>query len=156
MQTEDQAMSIALSATERTETATRPGDVSLWRLYLLRASYLLIVVGMGSQVWPKLIGHAPVTSLMQGVVRCMLGGLTLLAVLGLRYPLKMLPLLFFEMAWKATWLIVIAYPAWTTHTIDADMADTIQACLVGAIFPIVIPWGYMAANYLTAPGERWR
>jgi hypothetical protein len=146
-------MSIALSATERTET--RPGEVSLWRLYLLRATYLLIVVGLGSEVWPKIIGHAPVTSLMQGVVRCMLFGVSLMAAIGLRYPLKMLPLLFFEMAWKATWLSVIAWPAWTAHAVDADMAETITACLMGVIFPVVIPWSYVFANYLKAPGDRW-
>ena len=147
-------MSIALSASEQAET--RPGEVALWRLYLLRAAYLLIVVGLGVQVWPNIIGHAPVANPSQGVVRAVLAGVSLMAVIGLRYPLKMLPLLFFETTWKAIWLIVIAWPAWTSHTIDADMADNILACAMGAIFPVVIPWGYVAANYVKTPGERWR
>jgi hypothetical protein len=37
---------------------------------------------------------------MRGVVRSVLAAVSLLAVLGIRYPLKMLPLLFFELVWK--------------------------------------------------------
>jgi hypothetical protein len=135
-------------------TPARTG-VPLWRLYLLRASYLLLVVGMGGQVWPALFHHHPWT-LMQGVANCMLAAMTALAALGLRYPLKMLPILFFEVAWKTIWLIAIATPAWTAHAINPDMADTIFACAIGAIFPIVIPWRHVFATYLMAPGDRWR
>lgn len=47
---------------------------------------------------------------MHGVVNSMLLALVLLAVLGLRYPLKMLPLLFWEIAWKATCLLLGSSP----------------------------------------------
>jgi hypothetical protein len=53
---------------------------------------------------------------MHGVVNSMLLALVLLAVVGLRYPLKMLPLLFWEIAWKARWLLALALPAWKNHT----------------------------------------
>ncbi len=86
----------------------------------------------------------------------MLAAMTALAALGLRYPLRMLPILFFEMVWKITWLIAIAYPAWAAHAVDADMADTIFACSLVAIFPLVIPWRHVFATYLAAPGDRWR
>ena len=29
--------------------------VSLWRLYALRAGYLLLVVGLGVEIWPGII-----------------------------------------------------------------------------------------------------
>ena len=129
--------------------------VPLWRLYLLRATYLLLVVGMGFQVWPALFHHHPWT-LMQGVANCMLASMSALAALGLRYPLKMLPILFFELVWKATWLIGIAYPAWAAHAVDPDMAGTVFACALGVIFPVVIPWRYVLETYFKAPGDRWR
>ena len=131
-------------------------EVSLLRLYALRATYLLLVVGMGFQIWPAIIHHTRPWDLMHGVASCMLGAMSALAAVGLRYPLKMLPILFFELVWKATWLIAIAYPLWTAHKIDADTAETVTACLMGIIFPIVIPWRYVIAQYLKAPGDRWR
>ncbi len=130
-------------------------EVSLFRLYLLRAVYLLIAAGEGSQIWPLIIHHIHPWPLMHGVAMSMLAALTAVAVLGLRYPLQMLPLLFFEMAWKIIWLIAIAVPLGLAHQIDADTFETVKACLLVGIVPIVIPWPYVFANYLKKPGDRW-
>jgi len=86
-------------------------EVSTFRLYALRGTYLLIAVAMGLQIWPLILSHPVDVEHMKGVVRAMLGGLTLLcALLGLRYPLKMLPVLFFELAWKAIWVLSFGIP----------------------------------------------
>ena len=35
--------------------------------------------------------------------------------------------------------------------------ESFVACLMGVVlFPIVIPWGYVWANYVKAPADRWR
>ena len=130
--------------------------ISLLRLYALRAGYLLLVVGLGLTIWPGMIHHERPWTLMQGVVRCMLAAMSALALLGLRYPIQMLPLLFFELAWKSTWLIVVAYPLWSAHRMDPDTLETTYECLIAVVFVIVIPWPYVVAHYLTAPGDRWR
>jgi hypothetical protein len=130
-------------------------QVSLWRLYALRATYLLIVVGLGIEIWPGMIHHEKPWELMQGVVCCVLAAVSLLAILGLRYPLQMLPLLLFELVWKAIWLIVVAAPLWSAHQMDEDTWATASACLMAAIFPIVIPWPYIFANFAMKPGDRW-
>jgi hypothetical protein len=146
---------ISSSSPVLTRAASR-AEVSLFRLYLLRAAYLLLVVGLGLMVWPSMIHHPPWT-LWQGVGKSILTAVSLLAVLGLRYPLKMLPLLFFELIWKSIWLITVPLPLWLNHNqIDADTASTVQACLWGVIFPIVIPWRYVFANFARQPGDRWK
>ena len=45
--------------------------------------------------------------------------MSVLALLGLRYPLRMLPILLFEVAWKLTWLGVVALPLWSEDKLDA-------------------------------------
>lgn len=145
----------ALDAQDRPQSGTARSEVSLWRLYLLRAGYLLIAVGMGMQMGSAYLEpHKPWT-LTHGVMNAMLLALVLLSILGLCYPLKMLPLLFWEMTWKSIWLLTVALPVWLNHTIDADTGQTTFACLMVAIFYVIVPWDYIFANFAKAPGDRW-
>ena len=130
-------------------------EVATWRLYALRAGYLLLAVGLGLVIWPGIIHHDKPWSLMGGVVQCMLGAMGALAVLGLRYPLKMLPLLFFEMGWKALWLIVVALPLWRANQLDANTAETAGECLMAVVFLVIMPWRYVVASFAMAKGDRW-
>lgn len=133
-----------------------PNDVSVFRLYLLRAGYLLLVVGLGLTVWPSILNPAKSWELMHGVVVAMLGAMGLLAVLGLRYPLQMLPLLFFELTWKTIWLVRVALPLWTAHRLDADASETAFECLIAAVYLVVIPWPYVFRAYVLRKGDRLR
>ena len=136
-----------------------PG-VSLVQLYLLRAGYLLLVVGLGTSVWPAMLQHQPWTltlSPFNGVGNSMLAAMPILALLGIRYPLKMLPLLLFEISWKAIWLAMVAVPLWLSHSpIDPNVSQTITACLMVVIYPIIMPWRYVFTTFALQPGDRWR
>src|ERR1700722_20031821 len=147
-------MTIAASPGSASGTGHNTPVIAVWRLYLLRAGYLLIAIGMGMQQVPAFLHHKP-WELMQGVVHAMLLALVLLSLLGLRYPLKMLPLLFWQITWKITWLLAVALPQWQHHTMDADTWDTTFACLMSAIFLFVIPWDYVWRNFVTARSNRW-
>jgi len=141
----------------RQEVIADVTQVSLLRLYALRATYLLIAVGLGIDILPAIIHHAKPWELWQGVVCSVLGAVSALALLGIRYPLQMLPLLFFEMVWKSIWLVVVALPLWfANQPMDARTSETVLACLMGVIFPVVIPWRYVVANFVMRRGERWR
>ncbi len=132
-------------------------DVSLFRLYLLRAMYLLMVVGLAATIWPLLLDKPAAVEHFRGVTWCMLGTVALLSLLGLRYPLKMLPLLFFELVWKVTWVVLIGLPLRKAGALTGDFADTWFADMLGVVLlPLVIPWGYVVRHYLRAPGDRWR
>ena len=131
-------------------------DVSLFRLYALRAAYLFVAAGLAATVWPLLIKHSPQWPLMNGVVCSMLGALSVLAAFGIRYPLQMLPVLLFEVAWKSIWLIAVALPLWSASQIDARTWGTVRDCLFGAILIPLIPWRYVISQYVTKPGDRWR
>jgi hypothetical protein len=132
----------------------RPEDeVSLARLYVLRATYLLLIVGLGAVNLGQLISHDPTA---RGVIPSLLGGIWLLAFLGFKYPLKMLPLLMFEFAWKAIWLFDYGMPQWTSGQIPPTWPEDFKAIVAGVILmPIVIPWGYVYRHYVKMP-SRWR
>src|SRR5579859_4513072 len=103
-------------------------EVSAFRLCVLRAAYALIAVGLAFMVWPKMIQHTGAWALKYGDTFGLLAGVQILAMLGIRYPLKMLPLLFFELTWKSIWLLAIALPLWRANQIDPGTAESIQAC----------------------------
>ncbi len=132
-------------------------EVSTVRLYVLRATYLLLVLGLGVDIWPAIFRSADGVEHMRGVVRSILGAVSLVAVVGLRYPLKMLPLLYFELIWKTIWILAIGLPLQTAGALDAATRETWNACLMGLVlFPLVIPWRYVWAKYAVEPGDRWR
>ena len=113
------------------------------RLAALRAGYALLVIGLGLTVWPKVIGHAEPSSLMSGVERSMLAAMSALAVVGIWHPLRMLPLLLFELTWKAIWLVSVAWPLSASGRMDAAAQETVWECLLAVVFVAVIPWDYV-------------
>ena len=130
------------------------GEVSLVRLYVLRATYLLLVAGLGAMNLPELIGHDPAA---RGVIPSLLGGIWLLAFIGLRYPLRMLPLLLFEFTWKTIWLLDYGLPQWSSGRLPPTFSDDFQAIALGVILmPMVIPWGYVYRRYVRQHGDRWK
>ena len=131
-------------------------EVSLVRLYALRAAYLLIAVGLAATMWPTVINHSPHWPLMNSVVGSLLAAVSVLAAVGIRYPLQMLPVLLFELVWKSIWLISVALPLWSANQIDARTSETVRDCLLGAILIPLIPWRYVVSQYVTKPGDRWR
>lgn len=135
---------------------SRQSDLPAWRLNLMRVGYVLLAFALGAEIWPGIVTRHAQWELMDGVVQCMLGALSLLSLLGLRHPLKMAPLLLFEVAWKVIWLSVVAYPKWTAGQMDAGTGSVAFACLFVVIFLVIIPWRAVARSLVLSPGERWR
>lgn len=131
-------------------------EVSTFRLYVLRVMYLVIAVGLAIMIWPQILSPPPKLSHMAGVVRALLGAVGLLAVLGIRYPMKMLPLLFFELVWKIIWVLAYGLPLWRSDQLDVNTRQSLIDCLVGVVLvPLALPWGYIFRHYFRAPGDRW-
>ena len=135
-------------------------EVSTFRLYLLRAMYVFVAVGLAIFKMAPAILHPENLSPQDSVVVSLLGGFALLAVVGIRYPLKMLPLLFFEFVWKVIWVVAFGLPLLLSGGLDPNVSfggtETLINCLLGIVLvPIVTPWGYVLKHYLRAPGARW-
>ena len=149
-------LELEMASTAATISPAAPveSEVSLARLYVLRAAYLLIVIGGAVMFLPQLIGHELTT---RGVIPSLLGGVWMLACFGLRYPLQMLPILLFELAWKTIWLIDYGLPQWMAGVNTAQFREDFKAIALGPVILIpIIPWGYVCRHYLMKPGARWR
>ena len=126
------------------------------RLYTLRLAYLILGGGLALYIWPDVIHHTPGLAASHGIQLSLLAGLGATALLGLRYPVKMIPILLFELLWKAIYLIAFALPLWRAHQITPAVAADISAVLMVVIFLPLIPWLYVWREYVTARGDRWR
>lgn len=132
-------------------------ELPLYRLYILRALFLLIGLGQGSLTWPVIFHHTKPWEFWHGVALCFLGALTALSLLGVRYPVHMMPLLIFELAWKLLWVLVVWLPLWLAHSVDPDTAENALAMFMGVVLvPLALPWGYVWRTYVIAPADRWR
>jgi len=128
-------------------------ETSTFRLYLMRLLYLLNFVLLGSSVWPAIFNHVGAWDPVKGVAFSFWAALSALSVLGLRYPLKMLPLLLLQMLYKSIWLIVVALPMWSA----VHSTELAKAMIMGIpVDLIAIPWPYVLANYVKKRGDRWR
>lgn len=131
-------------------------EVSPARLWVMRGMYALMAVGIALTIWPLILSHTSAVPRMTGVAWALLGTIGLLALLGLRYPLQMLPLLLVELVWKAIWLGAFALPRWLDGTMDEGMRTSVVETSLGALLLVVIPWRYAWAHYVVKRGDPWR
>ena len=127
----------------------------MWQLNLLRVGYLVMGLGLAVTKWPLLFTDQP-WELKEGTVECMLVALSILALLGLRYPRRMLPILLFKVAWTIIWLTVVALPLWKDDQLEGAAREQAAAVLWVVVILAVIPWRHVLAQCVTAPGEAWR
>ena len=130
-----------------------PQDVSMLRLYVMRFVYLLNFVLLGLDVWPALFSHPGAWDPVKGVAFSFWAALSLLSGLGLRYPLKMVPLLLLQLLYKTLWLVAVALPMWSA----VRSIDLTRAMVIGVVVDLPgIPWSYVLATYVKERGDRWR
>jgi hypothetical protein len=119
----------------------------------MRLLFFLNFVLLGLDVWPALLRHEGPWDPVKGVAYSFWAALSASSALGLRYPVKMLPLLLLQLLYKVIWLSVIAPPMWPA----IQSSGLFKAMALGVVVDLVaIPWGYFVAAYVKQPGDRWR
>jgi hypothetical protein len=128
-------------------------ETSTFRLYLMRLLYLGNFVFLGLDVWPAIISHVGEWDPVKGVAFSFWAALSVLSGLGIRYPLKMLPLLLLQLLYKSIWLIAVYLPLRSAGV----STDLTRVMAIGVVVDlIVIPWPYVLATYVKQRGDRWR
>lgn len=140
--------------TSPSAAATAPPRPGLARLHLMRAGYLLMGLGIALVKWP-LLPDASAMPLYEGVTLSLLTAISLLALLGLRHPVQMLPVLLLEVVWKLLWLALVALPRAVGGDLDPATSTVLVNCSLVVVILAVIPWRYVWQAYVHAPGDRW-
>jgi hypothetical protein len=129
--------------------------LALWQLNVLRVGYLFMGGGLALIKWPLIVSHDP-WSVVEGTKECLFIAMSFLALLGLRYPARMLPILLFEVTWKVIWLALVALPAWTGDGLHGATLTLFHAVALVVVIIAVIPWRHVFAQFVAAPADPWR
>ena len=143
-----------MTLTTAENTATTTPALSLLQLHLMRGGYLLMGLGLALVKWP-LLPEAHAQPVYEGVVTCLLSAVGVLALLGLRHPVKLLPLLLLEVtaAGGAPFLLGVEHPP---HTMASERAGATQLSCGQARLMVPPPIGRGLAKATETPGASTR
>jgi len=151
-----------LTTAARDADAVNPGSsharrLATWRVNVMRLGYMVMAIGLTLRKGPLFVdGTVAALPVYEGVVAALLGTMALLAFLGLRYPVQLLPLLIFESGWKLIWLAAVAAPHLISGDMSTQMSSVLSSVSVVVVILVVTPWDYVWTRYVRTPGDPWR
>jgi hypothetical protein len=118
-------------------------------IYLLRLIFLLVALFVASDSWSGILKHEGQWDPVRAAAVCMWAAYSVLSILGVINPLKWLPIVLFEIFYKIIWLVIVAYPLWSTNQLAGSPAEEMTRAFVWVILPIVaMPWAYAFRTYV--------
>ena len=118
-------------------------------IYLLRLLFTLMFFFLGYDSWSHILHHTGPWDPANSAAWFMWGSCAFIAVIGVRRPLKMLPIVLFEIIYKTAWLIVVAYPLYQRNQLIGSPAEGMADNFMLVILPIVaMPWRYFFRTYI--------
>lgn len=125
-------------------------ELGKFRLYAMRVLFFLTFIGLAPGAWQEIISPAAAWEPFYGVAVSFWAALSLLAVFGILYPVRMIPLLILQLAYKAVWLAGVGFPLWQQGMLVDSARELAFANGIGVVLDIlIIPWAYVANNYFT-------
>jgi hypothetical protein len=126
--------------------------LSVTRLRAMRAGYLFLGLGLAVVKWPHL-GSAAGLPLYEGVTLSLLTALSVLAILGVRRPVAMLPVLVLESLWKIVWLALVALPRALSGDLDSATSEVLVNCSLVVVILAVTPWSLVWRTYVAGAAQ---
>jgi hypothetical protein len=118
-------------------------------IYLLRLLYTLMFLFLNYDAWTHIIHHTGTWDPANSAAWFMWGSFGIIAVIGILRPLRMLPIMLFEIVYKVAWLIVIAWPLYQRNELTGSPTETMAHNFMLVILPIVaMPWRYFFRTYI--------
>ena len=117
------------------------------RLYSMRLFYLFngLVIGIGA--WPELMSPREPWDLIHSIAFSVYAAYSLLMLLGVLVPIRMLPMLLLQLLYKLIWLAAVGLPMWSAGHLG-QVSGTIRFFATIVVLDlVVIPWRYVFENY---------
>jgi hypothetical protein len=120
-------------------------------IYLLRLLFTLMFFFLSYDSWSHIFNHTGPWDNANAAAWCMWGSYSIISFIGILRPLKMLPIVLFEIVYKVVWLFIVAYPLWMKNELIGSQAEGMTRVFMWVLFPIVaMPWRYFLRTYILA------
>lgn len=118
------------------------------QIYLLRLVFALTFVFVGTSSWSAIAGHTGEWKPLSAVAFSVWAAYSTLSVLGIFKPLRMLPLIAFQIFYKTIWLCIVAYPLWRNGTLIGSEVEQMTRTFLWIWLPIIaMPWKYFFTGF---------
>ena len=122
-------------------------------IYLLRLLFTLMLLFLSYDSWTYILNHKGAWDAAASAGWCMWAGYSLISFIGIIRPLKMLPIILFEIVYKTIWLAFIAYPLWAKNELVGSPVEyTANVFIFVALPALFMPWRYFFRTYILGPG----
>ena len=122
--------------------------ISKFRIWLMRGLYALTFIGLAFQAWETLLYPEEPLRYLEGVAFSFWAAYATLMGLGVFFPLRMLPLIFLQLAYKAIWAIWVYLPMEAANMVTPHATSFYHICLTAIVLDVlVIPWYHVFKTY---------
>lgn len=133
-----------------TSSPAKTKELPKWRLYIMRGHYIITFVGLTFDSWSTFFSPDKQMDTLSGVAYSFWASFALLMGIGVRFPIKMIPLLLLQLVYKSMWIIMTYLPAKSAGLLNESLESFFWICVVAIIVDlIVIPWSYVFKNYIS-------
>ncbi|WP_430906629.1 hypothetical protein [Maribacter sp. 2-571] len=120
-----------------------------WRLHIMRGLFFLNFISLAFDNWATILFPIEQMDTLTGVSISFWAAFSLLNLLGVRFPLKMIPILLLQLLYKSAWIIGTYLPALKNSALDTSLESFLRVCIAGIVLNLlIIPWGYVYKYYL--------
>ena len=120
-----------------------------WRLHIMRTLFFLNFISLAFDNWSIVLFPKEQLDTLTGVTISFWAAFSLLNLLGVRFPLKMIPILLLQLLYKTAWIIGTYLPAKKNRLLDDNLESFLWVCIAGIVLNLlIIPWSYVYKYYL--------
>ena len=119
-------------------------------IYLLRLLFALTFVFVGMSSWAAIAFFEGTWEPVRAVAFCAWAAYGTICFLGLIKPLKLLPIVLFQIFYKVLWLAIVAYPLWINDKLAGSTAEEMAYAFLWVPLAIVaMPWRYFFRQFIS-------